>query len=129
MARKPELHPAWLVGLLHAWASRKRSEEQGTVGWYRINPMLKEGIPVRAQSYEPTGYSGHDFKQLEAAMLTIDTRYAVAVVRYVRPEKARGFDLQWGYSTDTWLRYLKAGLADLDSKMESLDKRRFAVIL
>jgi hypothetical protein len=129
MARKPELHPAWLVGLLHQWASRRRAEESRTVGWYSINPMLKEGIPVRAESYEPTGYSGHDFKNLEAAMQAIDSRYAIAVIRYVRPEKARGFDVEYGYSADTWLRYLRAGLADLDTRMESLDKRRFAVIL
>ena len=129
MPRRPELHPAWLVGLLHQWASRRRAEESRSVGWYSVSPMLKEGIPVRAESYEPTGYSGYDFKNLESAMESIDSRYAIAVVRYVRPEKARGFDMEYGYSTDTWLRYLKAGLADLDIRMESLDKRRFAVIL
>lgn len=124
MPRQPELHPAWLVGLLHQWASRRRAEESRTVGWYSINPMLKEGIPVRAESYEPTGYSGYDFKQLEMAMMAIDSRHAIAVIRYVRPEKARGFDIEYGYSTDTWLRYLKAGLVGLDAKMERLDKQK-----
>lgn len=129
MPRKPELHPAWLVGLLHQWASRRRAEESRSIGWYSINPMLKEGIPVRAESYEPTGYSGHDFTQLTNAMQLIDKRYLVAVVRYVRPERARGLDAEYGYSTDTWLRYLKAGLADLDAKMQTLDKRRVAAII
>ena len=129
MARKPELHPAWLVGLLHQWASRRRAEESRNVGWYKVCPMLKEGIPQRAESFEPTGYSGHDFRQLEAAMQPLDKRYLTAVVRYVRPERARGLDAEYGYSTDTWLRYLKAGLADLDAKMETLDKRMIAAII
>lgn len=124
MARKPELHPAWLVGLLHQWASRKRAEQSRSVGWYSINPMLKEGIPVRAESYEPTGYSGHDFRQLDAAMQLIDRRYLAAVVRYVLPEKARGLDIEWGFSTDTWLRHLRSGLVELDCRIERLDRQK-----
>ena len=129
MARKPELHPAWLVGLLHQWAMRELHCQTKGIGWYSINPMLKEGIPVRAESYEPTGYSGQDYAKLEAAMRQIPEHHLLAVVRYVMPWRARAMDHEWGYSTDTWLRYLKAGLADLDSKMQTLDKRRFAVIL
>jgi hypothetical protein len=93
------------------------------IGWYSVNPMLKEGIPSRAESFEPTGYSGQDFKTLEDAMTAIQPRYLLAVVRYAAPWKARELDLEWGYSADTWLRYLKAGLEDLDHEMKMLDKR------
>lgn len=129
MARKPELHPAWLVGLLHQWAMRELHGQTKSIGWYSINPMLKEGIPVRAESYEPTGYSGQDFKRLEDAMRGIPPRHLLAVVRYVMPWRAKALNHEWGLSTDTWLRYLKAGLVDLDEKMEALDKRKFAAIL
>jgi hypothetical protein len=93
------------------------------IGWYSINPMLKEGIPVRAESFEPTGYSGQDFDRLEQAMRQIQDKHLLAVVRYVMPWRARAMDEEWGFSTDSWLRYLKAGLIDLDEKMILVDKR------
>ena len=82
--------------------------------------MLKEGIPVRAESYEPTGYSGHDFRQLDAAMRQLTPRYLAAVVRYVMPEKARGLEIEWGFTTETWLRYLRSALAELDVNIGSV---------
>jgi len=129
MARKPQLHPAWLVGRLHQWAMRELHNQTRGIGWYSISPMLKEGIPTQATSFEPTGYGGQDFTNLEAAMSQIPPKHLLAVLRYVKPWLARDIDQEWGYSTDTWLRYLKAALADLDGEMEKLDKRRFAVIL
>jgi len=123
MARKPELQPAWLVGLLHQWAMRELHGQTRGIGWYSINPMLKEGIPVRAESFEPTGYSGQDFDRLEQAMRQIQDKHLLAVVRYVMPWRARAMDEEWGFSTDSWLRYLKAGLIDLDEKMILVDKR------
>jgi hypothetical protein len=85
--------------------------------------MLKEAIPQRAESFEPTGYSGYDVRQLDAAMNLIDKRQLAAVVRYVMPEKARGYDIEYSYSTDTWLRYLRAGLLSLDAEMLLLDRK------
>ena len=122
MPRRPELEPRWLVGLLHRWAMRELAGQTRSIGWYRLNPMLKEGIPVRAESHEPTGYSGRDFSDLERAMRQISDRQLLAIVRYVMPWRARSLDEQWGFSTDTWLRYLKAGLVELAKKMEALDK-------
>ncbi len=121
MPRQAQLEPRWLVGLLVAWGRHKRRESTGSLGYYSVNPMLKDGIRGQAQSHEPMGYGAGDFRDLEKAMQLLDKPRLAAVVRYTLPEKARAFDEEWGYSTDSWLRLLKAGLADLEAMLARID--------
>ena len=87
--------------------------------------MLKDGIPTPARSYEPTGYSNEDFRELEAAMTemarTEEYKFEIlAVLRYVKPWKAKAIDEEHQRETRLWLRDLKNGLASIDSKMRRL---------
>lgn len=125
MPRKPELEPRWLVGLLHQWAMRELYGSTKGLGYYSVNPMLKDGIPTQARSYEPTGYSHEDFRELEVAlkemMVAEELKYEfLAVMRYVKPWKARVIDDEHPRETRFWLRDLKNGLATIDAKMRRL---------
>jgi hypothetical protein len=95
------------------------------LGYYSVNPMLKDGIPTPARSYEPTGYSHEDFRELEAAMTGMaqaeEYKYEIlAVLRYVKPWKAKAIDEEHQRETRLWLRDLKNGLATIDAKMRRL---------
>lgn len=122
MPRKPELEPRWLVGLLHQWAMRELYGSTKGLGYYSVNPMLKDGIPTQARSYEPTGYSHGDFRELEHAMKEMAEAprlkfELLAVVRYVKPWKAKDIDAEWPRETRHWLKDLRNGLATIDAKM------------
>lgn len=125
MPRKPELEPRWLVGLLHQWAMRDLYGSMKGLGYYSVNPMLKDGIPTQARSYEPTGYSHEDFRELELVMTGMaaadEYKFEIlAVMRYVKPWKAAEIDRENPRETRLWLRDLKNGLASIDSKMRRL---------
>jgi hypothetical protein len=128
MPRKPELEPRWLVGLLHQWAMRELYGSTKGLGYYSVNPMLKDGIPTQARSYEPTGYSHEDFRELEAAMkeMAQAEEYkmeVLAVLRFAKPWKAADIDQANPRETRLWLRDLKNGLATIDAKMRRLTTR------
>lgn len=134
MPRKPELEPRWLVGLLHQWAMRELYGSTKGLGYYSVNPMLKDGIPTPARSYEPTGYSHEDFRELEAAMTDMarDETYKfeiLAVLRFAKPWKAVDIDKEHQRETRFWLRDLKNGLATIDAKMRRLTTRNIVATM
>lgn len=119
MSRKPTLEPRWLVGLLSAWA-RRTSRDKG-LGYPTLCPMLKDGVPGRVRSYEPTGYGDADLKDIDQAVSQLDVMRRLAVMRYFKPWMARAIDAEVKRDTDTWLYHLKLALAEL---AQVLDRKR-----
>ena len=126
MARPPTLGPSWLVGLLTQWGRRELAEMTGGLGYYRINPMLKDGIPTRARSFEPTGYSTIDFADLERAVAALPKGQCLAVIRYAKPWKAQAIDLEFPIVQRKWLEHLKEGLVALALRLDA-EKTYFQV--
>jgi hypothetical protein len=88
-----------------------------SLGFYSVNPMLKSGIPQRAQSFEPVGYSGTDYRDLESAMKELTEKRLLAVMRYCKPWTVKQIDAEWPLDTDTWLYHLKNGMAHLEKRL------------
>lgn len=112
MSRAPQLEPAWLIGLLIAW-SRRETRDSG-LGYYTINPMLRDGIPCQARSYEPTGYGGTELDAIGRAVNQLRLMRKLAVMRYCRPWMAGAIDreLERVFAADTWL-CITSGLRSL----------------
>ena len=120
MARPAKLEPRWLVSLLNQWALRDAHRASKGLGYYSINPMLKDGIPGRARSFEPTGFCERDFTDAEKAIDGLDQNLRLSIVRYFKPWAKAAIDTEVQRSDDTWMRWLKEALslveADLDRK-------------
>lgn len=108
MPRQPDLQPLWLVSLLVNWGRHVRRRELGGLGYYSVNPMLKDGIATPARSYDPTGYTDGDWRSVDQTILKLQPVHQVAIIRYVMPEKAVAIQAEWGYSSDSWLRHLRS---------------------
>ena len=117
MSREARLEPRWLVGLLAAWAGRSLAEQSRAVGWYSICPMLQSGIPGKARSYEPTGYSDGDHKATAAAIDLLSMEHKMAVARHFKPWAKAAIEAEFHFSDDTWLRRLRAALALLETEL------------
>lgn len=113
MSRPPALEPRWLVGLLNAWAKRSLSEQTRGLGWHTICPMLQSGIPGKARSYEPTGYSDADHVATLNAVNLLPIEQRMAVARYFKPWAKAAIEAEYRFSDDTWMRRLKAAMVTL----------------
>ena len=123
MSRKPELEPRWLIGLLNQWAIRSTHAGSRGLGYYTTNPMLRDGIPGRVRSYEPTGYSDVDFLDAQRAVDELDIMRRLAVMRYFKPWSRNAIDAEMQRDNDTWMYHLKLALAVLAAE---LDRKRLA---
>ena len=117
MSRPAQLEPAWLIGLLVQWGRRDLHADHG-LGWYAECPMLRDGVRGQARSYEPMGYSGTDYRELETALRGLTEKRLLAVMRYCKPWKVQAIDAEHPLDTDTWMYHLKNGLAALVEAME-----------
>lgn len=117
MSREAQLGPAWLIGLLVAW-NRRETRDSG-LGYYRVNPMLRDGIPTPARSYEPMGYGGAEIDAVGRAVAELELMRRVAVMRYCRPWMIPAINAEFAEppSTDKWLKHLREALAELDGKL------------
>lgn len=118
MARKPNLGPDWLTDMLVQWGKYQLRGQSKCLGYYTVNPMLRDGIPQPARSHEPTGYSEQDFSQLEAAVGLLPTEQQLAIARYCMPWRIRMIDEANPAHQTTWLYRLKQGLAVVAAAME-----------
>jgi hypothetical protein len=115
MPREAKLGPDWLTSLLVCWGRQRLDEASKGKGFYTINPMLKDGIPTPARSYEPTGFSWQDYSDLEKAVGGLETLQQLAVARYCMPWRIAMIDAEHDYmTTRRWLVLLRESLALLD---------------
>lgn len=110
MGKRAQLEPAWLVGLLNAWARRSLAEQTRGIGWHTICPMLQSGIPGRARSYEPTGYCADDHQRTLTAINALPMRQRLAVARYFKPWAKLSIEAEHHWSDDTWMRELRTAM-------------------
>ena len=117
MSRRPQLEPAWLIGLLIAW-NRRACSGIG-LGYYTINPMLRSGIPTQAQSYEPMGYGGADLEAVGRAIDTLSLIHRIAVMRYLRPWMIPAIDheLEFHAPARSWLKELRLAIGEIEAEM------------
>lgn len=134
MSRPPQLGPAWLIGLLMAW-SRRETRDSG-LGFYTVSPMLRDGIPTQARSYEPTGYGGAELDSIGVAVKTLRKMHWLAVMRYLRPWRAEAVERALRDDGETppisseWLKLLREALLVLELEMmrkKTLDRRETAI--
>jgi hypothetical protein len=118
MSRRPELEPRWLIGLLNQWALRISRDQAKGLGYYTINPMLRDGIPGRVRSYEPTGYSDVDFLDVQNAVEQLDVMRRLAVMRYFKPWSRNAIDAEVSRDPDTWMYHLRIALERLQVDLQ-----------
>lgn len=112
MSYRALVQPKWLDEMLWRWGVRSLRLESNSLGYPTICPMLKEGIPIQARSFEPMGYSEEDFAELEKALDKLDTAHQMAILRAYRPWKAREIEHEFqGVSIRTWQRRTHAAAA------------------
>ncbi|WP_421883251.1 hypothetical protein [Methylibium sp.] len=120
MSKRALVQPKWLDEMLWRWGIRSLRLESRALGYPSICPMLKEGIPVQAQSFEPTGYSEEDFSQLERAVSLLVERHQMALIRAYRPWKARDIEetyAAYGVTTRTWQRWVHEAAGLINASM------------
>lgn len=120
MARRPLIQPKWLDEMLWRWGQDSLRRESRMLGWYSICPMLKEGIPTQARSYEPTGVAPWEFEELEAHINALEPKFVLVLVRAYRPWAApQAEERLAGYGgIRMWQRWLHEAVAQLASRME-----------
>lgn len=127
MSREAQLGPAWLIGLLVAW-NRRETRDSG-LGYYRVNPMLRDGIPTPARSYEPTGYGGAEIEAVGREVGKLDELHRAAVLRYCRPWMARAIDAEFAGTAaipGLWLALVRDGLSQIEAGLSARTARMAA---
>lgn len=118
MPKPARLGPDWLTDLLYRWGKSQLDRSSKGIGYYTVNPMLRDGIPQPAASHEPTGYSGQDYRDLERAVAELETIQQLAIARFCMPWRIRMIDAEHEYmTTRRWLVELRAALELIDSAM------------
>lgn len=79
--------------------------------------MLQSGIPGKARSYEPTGYSDGDHKATAEAINLLEIQQRMAVARHFKPWAKAAIEAEFNLSNDTWLRRLRAALSALEQEL------------
>lgn len=116
MSRRAIVSPPWLDRLLVGWGL-KSLHEHGS-GWYRINPMLKDGIPTGRPPAELYELGSEDYKALDDAINTLPLGQRAAVTRAYKPWVASAIELlEPCIRASTWCERLKSAAHTLESKM------------
>lgn len=116
MSRRATVKPEWLDHMLVSWGK----ELNRSRGWYTVTPMLRDGIPMPAQSMEPTGLCRQDWRQLELAIEQMERWHQAAVIRAYRPWVAETLEREYPVPAKQWFLWLHEAAADLCLRMERM---------
>lgn len=108
--------PDWLDRLLIGWGLRSLNE--GSNGWYSVNPMLKDAIPTARGPADPFDFGMKDYDDLDAAIRELPTHQLAAITRAYKPWAAPGIDRMMPALTSTWCERLKAAAVTLAAAMD-----------
>lgn len=121
MARRAVVRPDWLDSMLWQWGLR--ALRGAGLGYPTVCPMLKEGIPQQARSFEPEGLCDQDFAQLEGAVAALEHKHQMAVIRAYRPWTAKTIEHEfaaYGVSDRSWQRWLHEAAEKIVVHMERM---------
>lgn len=125
MAQHFRMEPRWLDDLLTLWIRHRLREATRGLGFPSVNASCKENIPTQAESYEPTGYCGQDFRDLETAWEKLEHRHQCALKMVYMPWTRDA--MQWemsesyGQRTErTYRNWAHEAMAELASKMDRI---------
>ena len=121
MSRRATVSPPWLDRLLVGWGLR--SLHQHGSGWYRVNPMLKDGIPTGRAPSEPFEMGAEDYAALDRAIAALPDHQRAAITRAYRPWTAASIDAISPAPTSTWSDRLKAASFTLAEAMRRDDSK------
>ena len=122
MARSARVNPPWLHSMLVRWGLRSL-HLHGT-GWYRISPMLRDGIPTGRLPTEPWDFGGEDYRQLEAAINAMPAGLRDAVTRAYKPWMAREIQSTTVIGPSAWSERLHQAAQMLVLHMRRSDGER-----
>lgn len=91
------------------------------LGYYRVNPMLRSGIPTTSEVQDPFEVSPQEMERLDKAIQELEERYKLVIIRAYMPWKAKsveGILSSMGTCDRTWRRWLHEAAAGLASKMQ-----------
>ena len=120
MSRRSTVEPRWLDDMLVIWGLRSVRDK---LGFPPISPMFKERVGRPARSYEPTGYCGSDFDQLQAAIDALMPRHKLVIVRCFKPWARDAVEVelrQFGVSERTWVNWLHEAAALVSADMDKM---------
>lgn len=116
MSRRPTVEPRWLDSMLFAWGRIKHE----SVGWYRINPMLKSGIPSSTPSFDPWDITPREIDQLDEEIAKLPKRLKDCILMCYKPWRAcqlSAFLEEHKISQRTQQRWLHEAVAVLEKAM------------
>ncbi|MCW7541457.1 hypothetical protein OOT46_26975 [Aquabacterium sp. A7-Y] len=105
MSRRATVEPEWLDAMLCRWG--RAHMLAGGKGYPSVSPMFMQRHSRSVGSFEPTGYSREDFRELEAAIEALPRQQQAALIRAYRPWTAATMDEYYPCTSPvTWHRWL-----------------------
>lgn len=118
MSKRATVKPEWLDAMLVAWGM---AGVRQALGFAAISPMFRERIPTPARSYEPTGFCGQDWRDLEAAIEALDDKHQLVLIRAYKPWAARDVESilaeRYQVGERTWRNWLHEAADQLSASM------------
>lgn len=127
MAKRSTVEPLWLDDMLVIWGMRSVRDK---LGYPAISPMFRERVGRPARSYEPTGYCGADFDQLQAAIDSLMPKHKLVIMRCFKPWSRMAVEVelrQYGVTERTWVNWLHEAAGLLAAHMDRMRDRNEAV--
>lgn len=119
MSKKAIINPRWLDVMLTAWGIDALNRMSG--GYPGECPMFKERVDRPAASHDPEGYTAQDFRDLEAAINSLDVNYRLVITRAYKPwtfkAMTEALEDHYGCTDRTMQRWLHEAAAQLLAKM------------
>lgn len=113
---RPTVHPPILHSMLVRWGAKVTTDSNG---WYKVNPSLRQFLPVQTNSHEPQGLCRQDWVDLQAALDKLEDRHMAAILRAFRPSVRREQELRFPDATyDTWWRWLRTAAGQVWESMQ-----------
>lgn len=110
MSKRATVNPRWLDGMLVQWGLYEVRRSMGSLGYPRICPMLRDGIPQPARSHEPIGITSHEHDTMTKIIGALDRKYQLVLIRAYKPwaaeECSHLLRHEFDCSERTWLRWL-----------------------
>ena len=120
MAKRATVQPRWLDEMLWRWGINHLRQASRGLGYPSICVMLRDGIPTSAPQKEPWEYSAEDYRDLEAAIASLEERYQLVIARAYRPWRKDAVEAElrvYGANERTWIKWLHRAAEMIEQHM------------